>query len=156
MSQAPPDFDRFFADYAAAFNRSLGERVDVEPTSGAFTARFLHASPAGVQTGSNDASFRDGLVQGYAFYRQIGTKRMSVRRVEAQPLDPLHHQVRVFWRAEYDKPGTPEPVVIDFDVVYLLQTLPGDQPKIFAYIAGDEMAELKKHGLIPKDAKPPH
>ena len=156
MSQAPPASDASYAAYAAAFTRARGGRVDAGAVPGPSPARSPHAGPAGVQTGSNDASFRDGLVQGYAFYRQIGTKGMSVRRVEAQPLDPLHHQVRVFWRAEYDKPGTPEPVVIDFDVVYLLQTLPGDQTKIFAYIAGDEMAELKKHGLIPKDAKPPH
>lgn len=149
MTNAAPDFDRFFADYAAAFNRSLGPRVDVETITAAFAPHFIEASPAGIQAGSNDAAFRDGMEQGYAFYRKIGTRRMSVRRLEVQALDPLHHQVRVFWRAEYDRSGTP--LAIDFEGIYLLQTLPGAHPKIFAYIAGDEMAEYRKHGLLPAD-----
>jgi len=38
-------------------------------------------------------------------------------------------------------------VNIDFDVIYLLQYR--DQHlKIFAYITGDEQAELQKNGLI--------
>lgn len=38
-------------------------------------------------------------------------------------------------------------VVIDFEVIYLLQTI-ANGPKIFAYITGDEESALRQRGLL--------
>jgi hypothetical protein len=57
------------------------------------------------------------------------------------------------WTSEHEKAGG-EIVKIDFDVAYFLQTLPGKTPKIFGFVAGDEIATLKQHGLLP-DMPPP-
>jgi hypothetical protein len=141
------DFERFFSDYTDAFNRSLGDTVDAAGIRARFAACFVGAGPGGVDCGANDDGFAKKLEQGYGFYRKIGTQRMTKKRVEATAIDPLHHMVKVYYRADYRKPdGTP--VAIDFDVTYLLQTRDGAS-KIFAFIAGDEMEAYRKHGLLP-------
>lgn len=141
------EFNRFFHDYAAAFNRSLAASVDDQAIMSAFADCFIEASPAGVQPGRNGEEFREALHKGYAFYKQIGTQRMSVRGLNVTRIDDLHCMVQVNWTADYEPPGG-KPVSIDFDVTYLLQVLPDKTPKIFAFIAGDEMALLKQRGVI--------
>ena len=47
-----------------------------------FLPRFIAAGPDGVSTGRQDAAFRRLLAKGYAFYRSIGTRRMTAKRVE--------------------------------------------------------------------------
>lgn len=140
-----PDFETFFRTYAEAFNRALASEPAFETIMAAFTDCFIGASPGSVNCGRNGEDFRAALEQGYDFYRQIGTKRMSVRSVEVTPIDALHHMARVFWRADYEKEG--KPITIDFDVTYLLQTRE-DGPKVFAFVSGDEMAAYRRHGLI--------
>lgn len=142
-----PQFNRFFHDYAAAFNRSLDASVDDQAIMSAFAEHFIEASPAGVQPGRNGEEFREALHKSYAFYRQIGTRRMSVRGLNVTPIDELHWMVQVNWTADYEPRGK-QPISIDFDVTYLLQTLPGKAPKIFAFVAGDEMAALKQRGVV--------
>jgi hypothetical protein len=144
-----PDFKTFFDEYAAAFNRSLGDKVDADAIMAAFADCFVGAGPSGVICGHNGKPFRDALENGYAFYKDVGTKRMSVRGLDVTAIDDDHHMVAVHWRAEYErKDGSP--VAIDFDVTYMLQTLPGEASKIFAYVSGDEMAALKAHGLLER------
>jgi hypothetical protein len=141
-----PDFESFFRDYADAYNRSLGETVDAAAIRACFAEGFVGAGPSGVACGANDDRFAARLEEGFAFYRRIGTQRMALRRIDVTPIDPLHHLVKVFYRADYRK-ADGEPVSIDFDVTYLLQTRDGVS-KVFGFIAGDEMAAYRHHGLL--------
>lgn len=141
-----PDFDRFFIAYADAYNRSLEGEVQDKAIRACFTDCFIAAGPQGSSCGRNDESFSKTLEEAYAFYRKIGTKRMSVRRVHATPIDPAHFLVRVFYAADYvKKDGTA--LTIDFDVAYLTETH-ARKTRIFAFVAGDEMGLYRKHGLV--------
>lgn len=140
-----PDYDTFFAGYVDAYNRSLGDTVDTDGIRAYFADSFIGSGPTGSRCGLNDESFADSLRQGYAFYRSIGTRCLSLRRLDVSEIDAAHDQVRVFYRAEYEKAG--QPISIDFDVVYLLQTVTG-KTTIFAFISGDETALYKQYGLI--------
>ena len=40
-----------------------------------------------------------------------------------------------------------------FDVTYMLQRRP-DGPRIFGFVAGDEMALYREYGLVDEDGKP--
>jgi hypothetical protein len=148
-----PNFETFFDSYAAAFNRSLGDEVDAEAIMACFADCFVSAGPTGVTCGQNGPHFREVLQGGYKFYKDVGTERMAIRGLNVTTIDPNHHMVIVQWRAHY-KRADGSPVSIDFDVAYVVQTLRGDTPKIFAYVAGDEMAALEKHGLIDVKRKP--
>jgi hypothetical protein len=148
-----PDYTQWFRDYAAACERSLGDRVDVAALRGCFAEGFVAASIQGpVQAGLNDEAFERTLRAAQAFYRAIGTRSMSVERVEVTPLCLNHDRVRVFYRAGYRKPDG-APLTIRFDVVYLLQRR-GEGPKIYAFIAGDEMALFRQHGLVDEAGRP--
>ena len=148
-----PDYTQWFRDYAAAYERSLGEQVDVAAIRGCFAEGFVAASLQGpVQAGTNDESFASTLEAAFGFYRAIGTRSMSVERVEVSPVCPNHDRVRVFYRAGYRKPDG-SPLTIRFDVVYLLQRR-GEGPKIYAFIAGDEMAVYRQHGLVDEAGRP--
>jgi len=141
-----PDFDRFFVRYADAYNRSLVGEVQDRAIRSAFAEEFIAAGPQGTSCGRNDDSFSATLKQAYEFYRGIGTKKMSVRRLHTTPIDDQHYMVRVYWRAEYERRDG-KPVTIDFEVTYMLSTVSGE-PKIFAFVAGDEMAVYKQYGLV--------
>jgi len=148
MSDTPvqPDFDRFFVRYADAYNRSLEGEVQDEAIRAHFTDVFIAAGPHGVNSGPNDESFSRTLKEAYAFYRKIGTRKMTVRRVQTLPLDATHYVCRVYWRADYErKDGSP--LTLDFEVTYMLETTSG-KPKIFAFVAGDELAMYRDNGLI--------
>ncbi|HYE43451.1 MAG TPA: nuclear transport factor 2 family protein [Caulobacteraceae bacterium] len=141
-----PDFDAFFARYAEAYNRSLDGEVQDEAIRAAFADCFISAGPEGSMCGKNDDSFSATLEEAYAFYRKIGTKRMSVRRVHVTPIDEAHHLARVYWSADYVKKDG-QPLTIDFDVSYLTQTH-GGRTRIFAFVAGDELGLYRRHGLV--------
>ena len=141
-----PDFDRFFVRYADAYNRSLEGEVQDMAIREHFAPVFIAAGPQGVNSGPNDDSFSATLKEAYAFYRKLGTRRMTVRQVKTLPLDATHYVCRVYWRADYVKRDD-TPVTIDFEVTYMLETTSG-QPKIFAFVAGDELAMYREHGLL--------
>ena len=148
-----PNYDDFFREYAQAFERSLGESVDVAAIRGFFAEAFVSAGVGGqVAAGANDEAFAETLKQGYAFYKSIGTRSMSVDRVEAEALYENHDRVRVFYSAGYRKKDGAE-ISIPFDVLYLLQRRTGG-PRIFGFIAGDEMAAFKSHGLVDQAGRP--
>ena len=139
--------DAFFAGYVEAFNRSLGETVDTEGIQHHFSSCFVGAGPHGVQCGQNDEQFAEMLQQGYAFYRQVGTRGMAVRGVTATPIDEAHWLARVAYRAHYEKPDG-KPLDLDFAVSYMLAER-GETYEIFAFVTGDEMALYREHGLVP-------
>ncbi len=150
-----PDYEAWFCAYADAYTRSLDGEVEVETIRGYFAETVLALGVDGTLNPATvaDAGFADGLVQMYDFARAIGTRRMSVERVEVSPLYDNHDRVRVFYKADYRKPdGTA--LTIPFDLVYLVQRRKTG-PAIFAFIAGDEMAEYRRHGLVDADGRPP-
>lgn len=148
-----PDYTQWFRDYAAAFERSLGERVDSAAIRACFAEGFVAAPLQGaVQCGANDDAFERTLQSAYGFYKAIGTRSMSVERVEVDPVCENHDRVRVHYRAGYRKPDG-APLTIRFEVVYLLQRRP-DGPRIYAFIAGDEMALYRQHGLVDPAGQP--
>jgi hypothetical protein len=139
--------DEFFAGYVDAFNRSLGDAVDTEGIQRHFSSCFVGAGPQGVQCGQNDEQFAEILQQGYAFYRQVGTRGMAVRGVSVTPIDDAHWLARVAYRAHYVKPDG-EPLDLDFEVSYLLAAR-DETYEIFAFVAGDERTLYEEHGLLP-------
>jgi len=148
-----PDYDAFFRTYAQAYERSLGPSVDRQAIRSVFAEHFISAGVNGeVAAGSNDEIFDTVLLQAYEFYKTIGTRGMKVERVEADVLYDHHDRVRVYYRAEYRKKDGSD-LTIPFDVLYLLQRRPGG-PKIFAFIAGDEMHLYKQHGLVNDKGEP--
>ena len=138
----------FFNDYEARFNQSLQEPpvVDVDGVVGAFAGCFVEASPVGVNCGKNDDQFRQAVPQGFAFYKSIGTTSMKIAALDITPLDDYHVMAKVHWDSRYTTSNGEEK--IEFDVIYFLQLL-NEQPKIFAFITGDEQKVLQERGLIP-------
>ena len=67
-----PDYEGFFREYARAYERSLGDSVDVKAIRSFFAEAFLSASTTGqVAVGANDQQFEEALQKGYAFYKAI-------------------------------------------------------------------------------------
>jgi hypothetical protein len=143
MTQALTDF---FASYADLYNRALaGEDVYGE-IQARFCDCFVSSGPEGVACGDNGAGFLKVLREGYDFYRGIGTKKMTFKRVDAAAIDDAHQMAKVSYAADYAKKSG-ERVTIDFDVTYMLRT--AETPmRIFAFVAGDEMGLYRKHGLV--------
>ena len=138
----------FFVKYAERFNNALQDPpvVDVDGVVNSFASFFLEASPVGVLGGPNDTAFRERIAQGFSFYKNIGTTSMRIATLNIEPLDEYHSTAKVHWDSHYKKKdGSDEH--IEFDVIYFIQTLIG-QPKIFAYVTGDEQKVLKERGLV--------
>lgn len=136
----------FFERYESFFNRALAGDMDMGEVAALYAPAFIAASPAGVMTGENDEKLRQAMAQGYAHYRAIGTKEMRIRDVRMSPMDAHHCVAHVAWMATYARKDRSK-VAIDFEVHYLVQKLDGD-PKVFGWVAGDEQALLKEHGII--------
>jgi hypothetical protein len=150
MPVSPDDIGQFFTAYAGAFNRALGGDADLKVIADHFTDCFIESSPAGVICASNGGEFLKVLEKGYAYYRSIGTKEMSVTGVDSYPICHDHSVATVHWRAAY-APKDKGEIAIDFDVHYLVKKVPGTQAsalKIFGFIAGDEQGALRKAGVI--------
>ncbi|HEY0668329.1 MAG TPA: hypothetical protein VGD22_09155 [Sphingobacteriaceae bacterium] len=148
MEALKKKIDKFFEDYATRFTGAIGGKdPDIEGTVGSFSESFIEASPLGIHCRKNDEKFREVIPQGYAFYKSIGTRTMTILAKEISILDELHAMVKVHWHSTYvsNKNMSEE---IEFMVYYLVQVKAG-LPKIFAYITGDEQKVLKEKGLIP-------
>jgi hypothetical protein len=137
---------KLFERYERVFNRSLGGDMDMDEVASLYASDFIAASPAGVTTGKNDDQLKRVMAEGYARYRAIGTKEMRIRNVVLTPLDEHHCVAHVAWRATYARQDEAD-VTIDFDLHYFVQKLDG-APKVFGWVAGDEQALLRKHGII--------
>lgn len=149
---AATDYEAFFQDYVQAFNQSLVE--DASDSIRASYAEYFVSAGVGeaVQGGANDEKYADILRKGAEFYRALGLRKMSLLEIEVTPIDEGHDMARPFFRADYvRRDGTP--VSIDFDVVYMLQKR-ADGPKIFAFVAGDEMELYRKYRLVDESGRP--
>jgi hypothetical protein len=149
MEMMKQKIEKFFSEYAARFNRSLLDppEIDAEGVTDSFSSFIVGANPLGVAGAKNDEQFRARIIQGFRFYKGIGTTSMKVASLDITPLDELHAMVKVHWDSRYRKKDDEEER-IEFDVIYLLQLLDG-RLKIFAYITGDEQKVLRERGLIP-------
>lgn len=140
--------EKFFADYEKRMNDALGDppRFDIQATSAAFANCWVEASPVGIVCGKNDETFLEQIPKGYEFYRSIGTQSMNVTNLEVTMLDDLHAVAKVSWDSRYVKKDGVD-VQIEFDIFYFVQIKDGE-PKIFAYVTGDERKALREYGLI--------
>lgn len=149
-----PDYDAWFRSYAEAYTASLHGPVQTEAIRCYFAETVLALGIDGSLNAASprDSSFADALEGMYAFARAVGTLRMAVDRVEVSPLHESHDRVQVFYRADYETPDAGE-LTLPFDLVYLIQRR-SSGPAIFAFIAADEMAVLRRHGLVDDQGRP--
>ncbi len=149
-----PDYESWFRSYADAYTRSLGDTVEVDVIRGFYAATVLALGVDGSVNAANTAEpgFSDMLVQMYGFYKAVGVRRMAVDRVEVTPLYENHDRVQVFFAADMVKPDGAA-ITLRFDLVYLVQRRAAG-PAIFAFIAGDEMALYREHGLVDEHGQP--
>lgn len=134
-----------FERYERFFRQALAGTADMDEVASLYASDFIAASPAGVMSGKNDEELERAMAQGYEHYRAIGTKEMHIRHLRLSPIDESHCVAHVAWTATYRGANKPD-TDIDFDVHYLVQVLDGDA-KVFGWVAGDEQALLKKHGI---------
>jgi len=143
----PHNIAAFFDSYANLYNRALaGENVFGE-IAARFSPRFIAAGPDTVSTGKQDPAFRRLLAKNYAFYRSIGTRKMTAKRVETTPIDANHLMAKVFYCSDYRKPDGSD-LKLEFDVTYFMD-VSTTKPKIFGFVSGDEMQLYRQHGLVP-------
>lgn len=147
-----PDYEAFFSNYVDVFNRSMTDGSDVDAIRASYAEYFVSAGGGAVQGGANDERYGEVLRQGAGFYKAIGLTGMTLLKVEVTSIDAGHDMVRPYFRADYRKKRG-EDLSIPFDLVYMLQRREGG-PKIFAFIAGDEMALYREHGLVDEEGKP--
>jgi hypothetical protein len=139
--------DDFFDQYSARLNCALWEgQFDPESTMQAFADEFIGASPLGIRSGKNDASFKEAISKGWSSYRELGINSMNILSKDITLLDGLHALVKVKWNCLYVT-KTERTGEIEFEVFYLLQMRAGSL-KIFAYITGDEQQAFKDAGLL--------
>lgn len=136
----------FFECYAAAFNRAVAGEPDLDSIADFYAPAFIAASAQGVMPGQNDAGLKTLMQQGFAHYRATGARSMELGVVDVHAIDELHAVAHVSWVGHYRR-RSGEPVRVPFQVHYLMQLLPGQPPRVFGWVAGDEQAELTKHGL---------
>lgn len=137
----------FFNLYAYRFNNAIkGESPDIEGTAESFSNCFVSANPLGVIGGSNNEDFRTAMSQGYAFYKSIGVTSMDIVSMEIIILNEFHELTKILWKCSYTKKDSSKGI-IEFENFYFTQTKQ-NEPKIFAYITGDEQAVLKENGLV--------
>ena len=136
----------FFNRYQRFFMEALADNLDVDELSALYTSDFIAASPAGVMTGKNDDTLKQAMINGYAYYRAIGTKSMQMQNIRLSPIDEQHAVAHIEWTAVYAKPSQPD-ISIDFAVHYLMQELDG-HPKVFGWVSGDEQKLLRELGVV--------
>lgn len=141
--------EAFFKRYAATYARALADKPGVDKAvADAFAAYFVESGPAGVHGARNGVVFRFMAKRGFSRYRKIGVQSMRVAKLQVTPLqDGRHAMAVVRWDSQTRRNSDGRMVRIVFDHTYFL-TLVDGRPRIFAYVATDEEAILKRHGLI--------
>lgn len=143
----PIDYNHFFTDYLNAFNQALDGDLDTDLIRGFFTDTFLASGADQVKTVKNNLWFGFLLRRSYSFYRKIGTRRLHLLGTNSTAIDSRHDMVRVTYRADYVHPFSRQPISLEFTVVYMIQRSML-YPRIFAFVAGDEMQAYRDAGLI--------
>ncbi|AZO29934.1 nuclear transport factor 2 family protein [Mesorhizobium sp. M1B.F.Ca.ET.045.04.1.1] len=139
------DAETFFKTYEKVYNDAIAGNVNLNDVAGNYSTGFVSVTPAGVMVGENGQQLKDIMKKGFEAYRAMGSKKMTCKEVSVTPIDQDHCVAKVQWSGEYERKDK-SPVTIDFEVDYLLERRDGSL-KVFGWIAGDEQAEFKKHGL---------
>ena len=140
------DVEIFVARYEYLFNRAVNGDADLDAIKMLYSAEFIAATPQGVRSGVIDDSFEAVMARRYERYRALGTKSMTVEKIDIHEIDGTHCVARVSWESVYQRGGGNE-IHIPFDVNYLLEQRGGDL-KVFGWIVGDEDALLKAKGVV--------
>lgn len=139
----------FFHTYEKRINDALANpgSLDSHAMTSNYAGSFIEASPEGVQVFHNNERYAKALLPAFEEQRRIGTQSMNIVSINTNMIDDLHASATIHWMAVYKRRVDGKEIKIDFNETYLLHWN-GNTPKIFAYIAGDEQALLKKNGLI--------
>ena len=152
MSKRKRTIEEFFSRYESNFNAAING--DASKASDAvqpfFADCFVGSSVTGVRCSQNNDKFVDMIRQGFEFYRNIGTTGMTITSKDISMLDDQHAFAKIYWHYMYNKDGREGS--IDFHTIYMLTTVNGE-PRIFAYITGDEQKVLKEHGLVMEETE---
>jgi hypothetical protein len=137
---------KFFKTYEKIYNDAIAGHADLDDVGDMYSTGFVSVTPAAVMVGENGQQLKDIMKKGFDAYRAIGSRRMTCVDVSVMPIDQDHCVAEVNWSGDYErKDGSP--VTIDFAINYLVEQRDGDL-KVFGWIAGDEQAEFRKHGLM--------
>jgi hypothetical protein len=121
-------------------------KEDVDGVTNSFAAYFVESSPRGVMGGANDGTFRAMIPKGFAHYRAVGGKHMTIKGIRVIELDRLHAVADVDWQFDYvNKAGKAGQVT--FTNFYFI-TIADGSAKVFAYVTPDEDQAMQDHGLI--------
>lgn len=121
-------------------------KLDIDGVVGAFAPYFVESSPKGVMGGANNDRFRNMIPSGFARYRDVGGKHMTIKGLKVTELDRMHGVADVDWDFAYvDKAGKSGHVT--FTNLYFV-TIAQGTPKIFAYVTPDEDQAMQEHGLL--------
>ncbi|CDX59584.1 conserved hypothetical protein [Mesorhizobium plurifarium] len=143
---AKADVQKFFKAYEKIYNDAIAGNVDMDDFGAMYSTGFVSVTPAGVITGENGPQFKDVMKNGFEAYRAMGSKTMTCKDVSVMAIDEDRCVAKVEWSGDYERKDR-SPVTIDFEVDYLVERRDGSL-KVFGWIAGDEQAEFKKHGLL--------
>lgn len=119
---------------------------DIDGLVNFFASFFVESSPKGVNGGANDQRFRDLIPTGYARYRAVGGRHMTIKGFKFTALDHCHGVADIDWDFAYtNRAGQSGHVT--FTNFYFITTA-GGPPKIFAYVTPDEEQAMQEHGLV--------
>lgn len=119
---------------------------DIDGMVGAFAPYFVGSSPKGVFGGPNDDKLRVMLPRGYAHYRAVGGRHMTIKGIKVTELDHCHAVADIDWDFAYtNKAGQSGHVT--FTNFYFV-TIADGTPKIFGYVTPDEEQAMHDHGLV--------
>jgi len=121
-------------------------REDIDGIVGAFAPYFVGSNPKGVFGGPNGDKLRALIPQGYARYRAVGGRHMTVKGINVIELDHCHAVADVDWDFAYtNRAGQSGHVT--FTNFYFV-TIAGGTPLIFGYVTPDEEQAMHDHGLV--------
>lgn len=143
---AKADVETFFKAYEKVYNDAIAGNVDLNGVAGNYATGFVSVTPAGVMVGENGQQLKEAMKKGFEAYRAIGTKKMTCAGVTIMHIDQDHCVAKVQWSGDYERKNK-DRLTIDFEVSYLVERRDGNL-KVFGWIAGDEQAEFRKHGLL--------
>ncbi|TPK51764.1 nuclear transport factor 2 family protein [Mesorhizobium sp. B2-4-19] len=143
---AKADVQEFFKAYETIYNDAIAGNADMDDVGKMYSTGFVSVTPAAVMVGENGQQLKDIMKKGFEAYRAIGSKRMTCTDVSVTSIDQDHCVAKVQWSGDYErKDGSA--LTIDFKVDYLVERRDG-RLKVFGWIAGDEQAEFRNHGLM--------
>jgi hypothetical protein len=133
---------KLFNEYEKAFS-ALDFKKNAEP----FADTFISAGPKGV-IAQDKKEFLKLSQQAADFYKSVGQESARIMGMKETEISKEYSLVTIHWGVKFAKTGD-NPV--EFDVSYLVQHLPDQDPQIILFIAHqDEEEAMKKLGLVEK------